>query len=330
MTNKEDKKGCDVVFYEAFSEEEQLLKELLPPDVNVLFYSKTIQEQGCEEPPAALVSIRTQSEVPESWAPKIKGILTRSTGYDHVARYRWIAHTVFAIGYLPRYCARAVAEHAVLVTMALFRKLPQQVKQFRHFDRDGITGREALGKKLLVVGVGSIGGEIVDIARGIGMEVKGVDIAPKKKDVAYVSLEEGIAWAQCVICAMPLTAETQGLLNYSLFAKAAHKIIFVNIARGEISPTEDLQKLLEEGLLAGLGLDVFEDESGLAEALRKGDKDASSPAALIKELQNKSNVVLTPHNAFNTFEAVRRKTEQSVSAVMSFLQQGVFPDSIPE
>lgn len=320
----------DVVLYEVFDEEERLLKEFMPSDVRAKYFSGTIQEEAKKEPAASLISIRTQSVIPEGWASDVQGILTRSTGYDHLLKYKKKTKTKALCGYLPNYCSRAVAEQAVLMMAALLRKLPLQMKNMKQFNRNCMTGQECQKRNLLVVGVGRIGSEVVDIALGLGMNVRGVDISPKKEGIEYVSLEEGIAWAHSVICAVPLTDLTRGLLNYSLFKKASSQIVFVNIARGEISPLKDLKRLLEEEVVAGLGMDVYEEEEELAELLRT-KKDLKSPGVLLfKELQQKENVLFTPHNAFNTCEALKRKAQQTTSAIIMFHQRKTFPDLIPE
>jgi hypothetical protein len=79
--------SLDVFFYEAFQEEVEALKRYLPTNIEAEFTWKTIQEQGDREPPASVISIRTQSVIPTSWAAKLSGILTRSTGYDHIKAY---------------------------------------------------------------------------------------------------------------------------------------------------------------------------------------------------------------------------------------------------
>ncbi len=145
----------DVYFYEAFQEEVAALRRYLPAGISAGFSDKTIQETGDWEPDAPLISIRTQSVVPPAWTVKVRGIVSRTTGYDHLVGQK------IPCGYLPHYCSRAVAEQAILLVMALLRKLPQQIAQFPNFHRDGLTGRECAGKRLLVVGVGSIGAEVV-------------------------------------------------------------------------------------------------------------------------------------------------------------------------
>jgi len=326
----EAKKKWDVYFYETFKEEEQELRRFLDPAVKAGFTWKTIQESGHEQPQSGLISIRTQSDLPAAWADKLQGILSRSTGYNHLLDYLHQTRTKSALGYLPLYCNRAVAEQALMLWMSLLRKLPEQMRRFTKFNRDGLSGYECTGKKLLVVGVGNVGHEVVRIGRGMDMRVRGVDIVRKFDDVEYVEIEKGIRDADVIVCAMNLTPKNRGYFDYRLLRQAGKGVIFVNIARGELSPTQDLLRLVEEDHLGGLALDVFEEESELAVCLR-GYKKAEHPAVKAAlALAQKSNVILTPHNAFNTVESTRRKSEQSARQVSEFLKSGKFIWPIPE
>lgn len=315
----------DVVFYEAFKEERELIQAYLPGSVNAKFTAKTIQEESSARP-SKIISIRTQSRIPAAWTARIEGILTRSQGFDHLLNYRREIHC----GYLPSYCSRAVAEQGIFLAAALSRKFKKQMEHFKTFNRDDLTGQEARGKNLLVVGVGQIGREVVDLGRGLKMNVRGVDIKRTVKGLTYVSLPEGIRWADILICAAGLTAKTRGLLNYALFKKARRGIIFVNVGRGEISPAKDLYRLVEEGIVGGLGLDVYEEEGRVAQALRAKTGTSAYPTNLFLRLNGKDNVILTPHNAFNTKEAVERKAKQSVDSVMSFLKKKKFLWPVPK
>ena len=127
----------NIYFFEAFEEERAALVKYGAESLDAGFTWKTIQETGMTEPPAPIISVRTQSAIPVEWAPKLKGILTRSTGYDHLSRYRLASgHAELPCGYLPLYCNRTVAEQALLLWMALARKLPVQTRQFKAFNRD--------------------------------------------------------------------------------------------------------------------------------------------------------------------------------------------------
>jgi D-lactate dehydrogenase len=319
-----------VFFYEAFQEEEQALRRYLNPKLKVGFTWQTIQEAGSVQPPAALISIRTQSIIPPAWGTQLSGLLTRSTGYDHLHHYLAQGQGNFPCGYLPLYCHRAVAEHTLLLWLTLLRKLPQQLQQFHTFTRDGLTGQECQSKTLLVVGVGQIGYEVITIGRGLGMQVLGVDIEKKHADVTYVALEPGLSQADVVVCAMNLTADNQNYFNYSVLKQGKPGMIFINVARGEMSPSADLLRLLDEQFLGGVALDVYDNESELATSLRCGQITSSQPHfAAALELAKRPNVILTPHNAFNTQEAVTRKAEHSVQQIQAFLATGQFIWSVP-
>ena len=314
----------DIYFYEAFDDESEEIGSLLGSTISCEFTSETVQEAGHLIPPARLISIRTQSVVPPAWADQLDGILSRSTGYDHLVSYSKLIKKRLPLGYLEEYASRAVAEHAILMTMALMRKLPQQLRQFPTFHREGLTGTECEGKHLLVVGVGRIGKEIVAIGKGLGFITKGLDIVPDKPEVVYVSKETGIPWAHVIINAMNLTPENRGYFNEALFHAAKPGLFFVNVARGEHSPLADLRRALDQGLLAGVGLDVFEDEGTIGSALRNRGATNREIAASIDELLSYPNVLFTPHNAFNSREALRGKAALTVEQIKHFLKHQDF------
>lgn len=319
----------DVSFYEAFEEEANALRRFLPSSIKASFTDRTIQEQGDRHPQAPLICIRTQSEIPPDWAPRIRGILTRSTGFDHVRSYLEKNAPSLTAGYLPKYCARAVAEQAMLLWTALLRRLPTQLDHFSRFNRDGLTGRECRGSTLLVVGVGGIGIEIAGIGQGLGMNVLGVDLVQRFPNVKYVSIEEGLPLADVIACSMNLTTLNRGYFSAARLAKAKIGAVFVNIARGEMAPAADLKQALDSGQLSGIGLDVYENESLLATTLRAG-QDARNPSIeALLELARHPQVILTPHNAFNTLEAVDRKSAQTVEQIQKFLKDGTFLWPLP-
>ena len=319
----------DVFFYEAFEEEAESLKSFLPSDISAGFTWETIQEQKDEKPPAPVISIRTQSIIPNSWATEIDGILSRSTGYDHIVTYLGKCKEDIPCGYLPLYCSRAVAEQAMLLWMALLRKLTKQMHAFTNFNRDGLTGQECKNKTLLVVGVGNIGYEVVQIGEGLGMKVFGVDIVERHRSVSYTSIEQGLALADIIVCSMNLTGDNISYFNYELLKKAKRDAIFVNIARGEFSPSSDLLRLLDENHLKGIGLDVYNQESQLAVSLRTNQPIKQQEIQATLELAKRPNVILTPHNAFNTQEAVDRKADHSIQQMVHFLKNGNFLWQVP-
>jgi D-lactate dehydrogenase len=297
---------------------------MLPADIRAGFNAETIQEAGHSSPPARLISIRTQSLLPPAWAVSLDAILTRSTGYDHLLAYAAQVKVPPALGYLPHYCERAVAEQAALMWLALLRRLPRQIEQFRTFCRDGVTGAECQGRTLVVVGVGNIGGEVCRLGRALGMRVLGVDLAPQFTDIEYVDINAALPLADVVVCAMDLNASNQGFFAASRLNRCKPGAIFVNVSRGELSPSTALLAALRSGRLGGVGLDVYDHEMELGDSLRAGRTSDDAEVRATLELVQCDNVICTPHNAFNTAEALRRKCEHSVQQIATFRRTGQF------
>ncbi len=308
----------NVYFYEAFKEEEVFLRKFLPAEITAGFTHHTIQESGHTELPAQVISIRTQSHIPLDW--RMSGILTRSTGYDHISKF---ADTT-ECGYLPLYCARAVAEQTMMLMLCLLRKLPKQLKHFETFYRDHLTGHEAQDKTLVIYGVGNIGYEVYRIASAFGIKTYGVDIVKRYDDVNYISKENGLNIADIIVCAMNLTTENLHYFNYDCLSKAKKGVIFINVARGELSPSQDLLALIHDNRIAGLALDTYNRESILAESLRTKTPSDDEEVKATLELHQKDNVILTPHNAFNTHQSVERKAKQCIDQIEHFLKKNEF------
>lgn len=315
----------DVCFYEAFSEEASELRRMLPASITAAYTDRTIQEADHASPIARIISIRTQSQIPPSWAEELDAILSRSTGYDHLLAYAAaVGEDCPALGYLPLYCHRAVAEQAILMCLALLRRLPRQLHHFRHFDRDGLTGSECQGRRLVVVGVGYIGYEVCQIAAALGMRVQGVDLEQKYEDIDYVDAPSAFADADVVVCAMNLTDDNRGYFDLSMLRQFKPGAIFVNVSRGELSPSTVLLQALEAGYLSGVGLDVYDQEAQLALALRSGKTSTDPQVQAAIALSRRDDCLCTPHNAFNSSEAVTRKSEHSVQQIVAYLENGAF------
>jgi D-lactate dehydrogenase len=321
----------DVYFYETFTEEKKLLKKLLPAGIKAGFsYYGAGEKNIPKTPPAPVISVRTQSVIPLNWAAKLKAVLTRSAGYDHITDYLKQTDANIACGYLPEYCSQAVAEHTLMLTMALIRKLPYQIKNFETFDRSGLTGFELKEKTVLVIGVGRIGSKVADIFKSLGVKVLCVDIVKRFKRFKYTHINRALPKADIVIASMNLTADNKNYFNYDFFKKAKKAVVFINIARGELSPVKDILKAIDNKIISGTGLDVYPDESDVAFDLRRKSKKISEMTKLIKKLSRKQNVILTPHNAFNTNASTFRKAEQTVKQLHYFLKNKKFKWQVPQ
>lgn len=323
--------AMNIFFYEAFAEEERELRALLPPGWEAGFDHRTLQACAHPAPPAPHISIRTQSVLPVDWLPRLSSLVARSTGYDHLLGVKRLTpDSGPQLACLPKYCGQAVAEHALLLWLALSRKFKRQTAAMPRFARDGMTGIEMEGKTLAVAGVGDIGSRIARIGLALGMQVLGVDPVRRHDGIAYVDLDQAIAAADILVCAMNLTGQNRGLFDTARFSRARPGLLFVNVSRGECSPFTALRDSLDRGYLGGVALDVFNHEAAFAEGLRSGRMPSDPELDAARQLMDRDQVMFTPHNAFNTHEATHRKAALTVDLFRAFDEHGRFPNQPEE
>ena len=181
----------------------------------------------------------------------------------------------------------------------------------------------------MVVGVGNIGHEVCQIGQALGMRVLGVDVDPRHADVEYTDIATALPQADVLVAAMDLNRATLGYFDAAKWRRIKPGAVFVNVSRGELSPSTTLLAALEAGQLAGVGLDVFDHEAQLATSLRTDTPTSDLEIAATLALADRDDCLLTPHNAFNTAEAVHRKSEHSVEQIVAFRESGKFLWPVP-
>lgn len=197
----------------------------------------------------------------------------------------------------------AAAEQALALLFALARHVPAADAGMKAglWPKNGLTGFELEGKRLGVIGLGRIGSTVARKARGIGMEVAAYDpflppAAAAKTAVPMMELEALLAWADIITLHIPRTRETTNLLSAERLAKMKRGAYLINAARGGLVDEEALLRLVEEGHLAGAGLDTF----------------ATEPLPEDSPLRACKKLVLAPHLGASTSEA-----QQAVSTILA-------------
>ena len=191
----------------------------------------------------------------------------------------------------------AVAEHALGFMIALAKKIVLADRMIRREvvqDRAPLRSSELLGKTLGIVGVGQIGGRLVELCAPFAMTVLADDPYLSADEVAArgvtkVELDELLERSDFVHLNCPLTPETEGLIGREQFARMKPTAFFVTTARGPVHDETALYDALVSGTIAGAGIDVFHDEP----------PDPSHPLLTL------DNVVASPHTAGITVEATR-------------------------
>ena len=262
--------------------------------------------------------------------PRLKMIATRSTGADHIDT-EFCRKKNIVVASVPHYGENTVAEHTFALILSLSRRITECVERVRQggFSPVGLTGFDLKDKTIGVVGVGSIGQYVIRIAKGFDMKVLGVARTPdpalsEKLGFKYVNLEEAARQSDILTLHLPLTKETFHLINREMVKKMKPGITLINTSRGPIIESETLLWGLEEKIIAGAGLDVLEEEESLDEPGKLFDpylsKDDLSELVAAHLLREKPNVVITPHNAFNTKEAIARIVKTTAENIQSFLK----------
>jgi D-lactate dehydrogenase len=261
--------------------------------------------------------------------PDLRLVATRSTGYDHVDLAACAERGV-AVANVPTYGENTVAEHTFALILALSRNVHKAWVRTQRgdFSIQGLQGFDLRGRTLGLVGVGHIGLHTAKIARGFGMRVLAADPRPQPLlaelvGFEYVTLEELVAAADIVSLHAPLNPATHHLVNRELLKRFRRGALLVNTARGGLVDTEALLWALDEGILAGAGLDVLEGEELLTEDRRRLalERDEASLRVLLENqlLAGREDVVVTPHVGFDSVEAVQRIAEVTAANVAAFL-----------
>jgi D-lactate dehydrogenase len=282
---------------------------------------------------ATVVSVFIRSHVTRELLdqlPSLRGIATRSTGYDHVDLAACREHSLVVCN-VPTYGENTVAEHTFGLILALSRRIHQAYVRTTqgNFSLQGLRGFDLKGRTLGIVGTGHIGLHAIRIGRGFGMRVVASDARrqPLLAEVLgfeYVELDELLEQSDIVSLHVPYGAATHHLLNRDRLQRMKRGSLLINTARGGLVDTDALLWALDEGILAGAGLDVLEGEELIAEEqqLLRADVSTEHLQAVIRGhvLLRRENVVFTPHIAFDSEEALRRILETTVENVEGLLR----------
>ncbi|TAL31941.1 MAG: hydroxyacid dehydrogenase [Alphaproteobacteria bacterium] len=275
----------------------------------------------------------------------LKLIATRSTGVDHID-IEYCNQRGIVVANVPAYGAHTVAEHVFALLLSLSRHMRQAIQQTRdgNFHIKGLRGFDLYGKTLGIIGAGAIGLRTAEIARGFGMNVLAHDIHPRmdtarQMGFTYTSFDRLLAQSDIISLHVPGTKSTHHLLSDREFGLMKEGVVIINTARGANIDVKALLRALASGRVASAGLDVLPNEPVIreeAELLRSDFKQEYDLETLLVDhaLLHHKNVIVTPHTAFYTREAVERILETTADNIHAFMDGSalniVKPPSLPE
>jgi len=255
--------------------------------------------------------------------PNLKYISIYGGGYDRVD-VKYATGKGVKISRVPDYCNDEVAEFVIMSILMFSKKIDEArmsfysnawgyeslEKRLKHSQKRDSSSvelpRRVSGKTLFIVGYGKIGKSVAKKAEGLGMKVLFYDsqVHGPEEGAARVSLQEGLREADFVSIHTPLTKETRGLFDYAILSKMKKTSYLINTARGAIVMEEDLIKALDNRIIAGAALDVFEKE----------------PVAISNRLLKMKTVIATPHCTYVTDESMRALKKQAAENLIQMIK----------
>ncbi len=261
--------------------------------------------------------------------PKLKLIVTLSMGFDHIDLAAAQKRKIIVCN-IPSYGENTVAEHAMALLLSLSRKIFDSVKRVKEgmYDYHGLRGFDLKGKTVGVLGTGKIGCHLIEMLRGFGVQSIAFDAYPKKElqeklGFRYVSIKKLLAESDIVSLHLPLLEDTKHFLNKKRIAQMKKGVVIINTARGGLVDSKALLAGLQSGHIAGAGLDVLEGEEYLQhpEMVFGFCSEKDEKLCLMNNMIiDHPHTIVTPHNAFNSIEAVQRILDTAVETVNNFLQ----------
>jgi D-lactate dehydrogenase len=237
----------------------------------------------------------------------VKYLAIRAVGYDNIDLKKATALGI-AVANVPEYSPYAIAEHSIALMLALNRKLILANSQVHHhnFKVGKLVGFDLNKKTVGIVGTGRIGSIMARILHGFGCRLLGYDTKEKKAlskyfDLQYVDLKTLCKESDIISLHTPLNTATKYLINKALIDEMKPAVMLINTARGAVRNTADVIDALETGKIGYLGTDVYEKEKGIFfyDYSKNPIKDK-----MLKKLMSFPNVIVTPHQAFATQEAL--------------------------
>jgi len=292
------------------------------------FFEETIQNVEQEKYiDSDVISVFIHSKVDEKMIDKcenLKLIATRSTGTDHID-LNYTNSKNIQVKNVALYGENTVAEHTFALMLSLSRKIHESyIETARgNFSTTGLMGFDLKDKTIGIIGGGRIGLHVARMARSFGMHVRVYDIhkdnfMAELINFKYLPLDELLKVSDIISLHVPLNTHTHHIINKESISKMKDGVIIINTARGGLINNTDLIGALEDGKIYGAGLDVLEGEEFLFEENISNSPIENAAKVIVEStlLSKMPNVVITPHNAFNSIEAVHRIIDTTIENIL--------------
>lgn len=245
--------------------------------------------------------------------PNLKLVVTRSAGFDHIDMEECEKRGIKVCN-VPDYGSHVIAEHVFALMLSSLRRIVEGENRTNalNFDWRGLRGVSLKNKTLGIVGMGKIGSHVARIASlGFKMKVLAFDLYPneelaKKLNFEYVSMDELLSQSDVITLHCPLNSHTEHMIKKEAIEKMKDGVSIINTSRGGVLNTEDVLTAVKSGKIANLALDVLENEQNIKEN---------------EEILTYPNIIITPHIAFYSDDAVKKMYSESFRMINDFLAE---------
>lgn len=289
---------------------EKLKQDFLPENIELVYYNSAPQDdeekikRSEDADIVMLANMPLRKNVLEKCS-KLKMISVAFTGVDHIDMDYCKANDIMVCN-CSGYANEAVCELVFGMVVDLYRNIFAADEAVRTGKtKVGLSQFELCGKKFGIIGAGAIGLKVANVAKAFGCDVYAYSRTPKDIDgIKFVSLDELLSICDVVSVHVPLTKQTKDLINAENITKMKPTSLLINTARGPVVNAKALADALKNNIIAGAGVDVFDNEP---------------PIAMDNPLLNAPNVVLTPHIGFATKEAMEKRAVIAFTNINKYL-----------
>ena len=329
-----------IVYFDVETYEEQFLKNANNGKYEYILVNEALNDLASVSPKytdAEVISVFTSSRVNKKVLEQFKNlklIALRSVGFNHVDIDYCKKNNISVLN-TPNYGNITVAEFALALLLDVARKITISYENYKNskVTQSSLMGVELYGKTAGIVGLGAIGSAFARIAYGLGMNIIAFDKYEKeeikeKYGVRYVDFDTLLKESDFISIHAPLTKDNYHMFNSTSFEKMKSTAIIINTGRGELIDTQALFNALVNKKIAGAGLDVLENEETMTDfdymiGINRLDKSALEQAIINSRLFQFENVIITPHIAFNSKEAVHRILSTTMCNIEAFFNNKI-------
>ena len=323
-----------ITFYESTPLDTRQLTESLSNTDHFWQYIDGLLTPETANPDAEVISVFVNSVVTREVMdrmPKLRLIAVRATKFEHIDLDHARSRNIVVVN-VPSFGENTVAEHTFAMLLSLTRRLPETITETKqgNYTTKNHVGSDLIGRTIGIVGMGRIGEYMARIAAGFGMKIIASDKHERpelaeKIGFKYVPLDELLVQSDVISLHTPLNPDTYHMINQGTLERMKNSAILLNTSRGELVENRALIAALHRKEIAGAGLDTLEGGRllGMTPAIETVIEKAASPeshlqAAEANILLKLPNVIITPHVAYNTHDAISRINTCTAQNIIDF------------